>query len=152
MANKYTPAVARAQKKYREGLRQFKFALSKQTDAALIRLLENIPNLKAWITNQLKKESAMKIKVVKMPEVRRLIVGKYVDTLDLDYTQSLENLQKDIELALPSLMANLSVFDNVADIGDVLVYRGGSHIDIVLDGKRSLDWLRIEDHYEPVED
>ncbi|OSI21688.1 hypothetical protein BV912_06420 [Neisseria dumasiana] len=94
----------------------------------------------------------MKIKVVKMPEVRRLIVGKYVDTLDLDYTQSLENLQKDIELALPSLMANLSVFDNVADIDDVLVYRGGSHIDIVLDGKRSLDWLRIEDHYEPVED
>lgn len=148
MTSRYTKSLARAQKKYGEGLRQFKFALSKSKDATLIDLLESLPNLKLWIIKQLKKENAMKIKVIKVPGGRRLIKGKYADIFEFDYTQSLEMLQKDIELAIPTLLENLSMLDNIAVSGDILVYRGNNHIDIVLDGKGSLGWLKIEHHQD----
>lgn len=148
MEKRYTESLARAQKKYGQRLRQFKFALSKQSDANLISLLERIPNIKSWIINQLKKENTLKIKVVKVPGGRRLIKGKYADILDIDYTQSMENIQKDIDLAMPSLLENLSVFDNIVINGDILVYRGGNHIDIVLDGNSSLGWLKVEHYFD----
>ncbi|MCP2041149.1 hypothetical protein L1281_001743 [Neisseria sp. HSC-16F19] len=142
----YTPAVAKAQKKYAAGLRQFKFAVSKENDGELIRLLEAIPNLKAWVIDKLKRDNAMKIKVINVPNGRRLVKGKYADILDLDYTQDLEALRQDIELALPSLLENLSLLESLTTSGDIIVYKGGSHIDIVLDGKGSLGWLKVEHH------
>lgn len=149
----YVERVARAQKKYGQSLRQFKFSLSRDRDAGLIEQLEALPNLKGWIINKLRKESSMKIKVVKVPGGRRLIKGKYVDMLDLDYTQDLAELQKDIDVAMPALLKNLSIIDDLTVSGKIVVHRGSNHIDVALDGKGSLGWLMIE-HYidEPEED
>lgn len=149
----YVERVARAQKKYGQSLRQFKFSLSRDRDAGLIAQLEALPNLKGWIINKLIKESSMKIKVIKVPGGRRLVKGKYADILDLDYTQDLDQLQKDIELAMPALLDNLSMFDNLTVSGNIIVHLGGNHIDVALDGKGSLGWLMVE-HYddEPEED
>lgn len=142
----YDERVAKAQKKYGQTLRQFKFSLSKERDAILIKQLEALPNFKSWVINKLKTENRMKIKVVKASGGRRLIKGKYADVLDLDYTQDLPELQKDIDLALPTLLDNLSMIDNLTTGQNILVYRGGNHIDIVEDGKGSLNWLIVEHH------
>ena len=52
-----TPALKKAQAKYGSTLRQFKFALSRERDMTLIALLENIPNLKNWAINHIRKEN-----------------------------------------------------------------------------------------------
>ena len=62
-ASARTPALKKAQAKYGSTLRQFKFALSRERDMTLIALLENIPNLKNWAINHIRKENRMKIKV-----------------------------------------------------------------------------------------
>ena len=79
--------------------------------------------------------------------VRRVVYGDLVDEFDLDYTQSLEELEIDVELALEALSKSESLLDKLRQLGnDVVVVRGNSHIDIVDDGKGSMGWLTIEDH------
>jgi hypothetical protein len=78
---------------------------------------------------------------------KRIVFGKLINSLDLDYTQNLTSLRRDIELSLNALkqssfLKRLTFFNK-----DVLVYQGGNHIDIVDNGKQSLGWLTIEDHY-----
>ncbi|WP_026470401.1 Arc family DNA-binding protein [Alkanindiges illinoisensis] len=78
---------------------------------------------------------------------RRLIYGKFIKMLDVDFCQSLEGLKKDIELALDALRYSsfsqrLAFFNK-----EVIVYKGNNHIDIVDNGEGSLGWLRVEDHY-----
>ena len=141
-----TPALKKAQAKYGSTLRQFKIALSRERDMTLIALLENIPNLKNWAINHIRKENRMKIKVIKIDNTRRLVKGKYADVLDLDYTQSLSALRKDIEFALPDLLESLSLIDNLTTSGNIRVYEGSNHLDIIVDGKGSLNWLIVENH------
>lgn len=87
------------------------------------------------------------VKVIDMKNgKRRLVYGKFVKMLDVDYSQSLEALKIDIELALDALRHSsfskrLAFFNK-----DVIVYKGNNHIDIVDSGEGSLGWLRIEDH------
>ena len=66
--------------------------------------------------------------------------------LDLDYTQSLSALRKDIEFALPDLLESLSLIDNLTTSGNIRVYEGSNHLDIIVDGKGSLNWLIVENH------
>ena len=88
----------------------------------------------------------MKIKVIKIDNTRRLVKGKYADVLELDYTQSLSALRKDIEFALPDLLESLSLIDNLTTSGNIRVYEGSNHLDIIVDGKGSLNWLIVENH------
>ena len=77
---------------------------------------------------------------------RRVVFGKFVNSLDLDYSQSLEALRDDIEIALNALKHS-KLTTRLAFLNkDVLVYMGGHHIDVVDNGKRSLNWLIVEDH------
>lgn len=78
---------------------------------------------------------------------RRLIFGKYANTIELDYTQSLTQLKRDIELSLyalrdSSFSKKLAFFNK-----EVYVHQGAHHIDVVDNGVGSLNWLRIEDHW-----
>ena len=86
----------------------------------------------------------MKIKVVNLSDKeKRIIYGELADQFDLDYSQELGKLKRDIEFALSvleQLQPKLFVKKNVR------VYEGGHHLDIINDGVGSLNWLIIEDH------
>lgn len=81
---------------------------------------------------------------------KRLIYGKLINQIDVDYTQDLSQLKTDIELALETLRRT-SLKHKISFLTkDVLVNQGGHHIDVVDNGKGSLDWIVIEDHFSPV--
>lgn len=78
---------------------------------------------------------------------KRVIYGKLLNTLDLDYTQELSSLRDDIHLSL-EVLSNSSFWNSLKFFNkDVLVYKGNNHIDVVDNGKKSLGWLIVEDHY-----
>lgn len=78
---------------------------------------------------------------------KRVIYGKLLHTLDLDYTQSLSDLKIDIEIALETLSRS-SIWKALQFLAkDVIVVQGNNHLNIVDTGKKSLGWLVVEDHY-----
>ena len=78
---------------------------------------------------------------------KRVIYGKLLNTLDLDYTQSLSDLKVDIELALETLSRS-SIWKALQFLTkDVIVAQGNNHLNIVDNGKKGLAWLFVEDHY-----
>lgn len=92
----------------------------------------------------------MKIKVVNLPNgEKRIISGKLLEQFDLDYTQELSQLKSDIEFALSVLERKKSLWENLLSFSDkdIIVYQGGHHLDIVENGKGSLGWLTVEDHW-----
>jgi len=77
---------------------------------------------------------------------KRVIYGKLLNTLDLDYTQELSRLRDDIHLSL-EVLSNSSFWNSLKFLNkDVLVYQGDNHINVVDNGKKSLGWLTVEDH------
>jgi len=88
------------------------------------------------------------IKIIPLHNGRkRVIYGKLLNTLDLDYTQSLSDLKIDIELALATLSRS-SIWKAFQFLTkDVIVAKGNNHLNIVDNGKKSLGWLVVEDHY-----
>ncbi len=83
--------------------------------------------------------------------VKRVVFGKLVNSFDIDYTnENLSELKDDIDYCLKILCNTGSLKDRLMFINkDVFVYEGGHHLDIVNNGKGSLHWLTIEDHYVP---
>lgn len=77
---------------------------------------------------------------------KRVIYGKLLNTLDLDYTQPLSDLKIDIELALATLSRS-SIWKAFQFLTkDVIVVQGNNHLNIVDNGKKGLGWLVVEDH------
>lgn len=100
-------------------------------------------------TSRLQTEQAKAdVKVINLNNgYRRLIFGKFMNSFDLDFTQDLTSLRRDVELSLnalkdSSLSKKLAFFNK-----RVRVYEGGHHIDIIDDGVGSLNWLIVEDHW-----
>lgn len=92
----------------------------------------------------------MKIKVINLPNGdKRIVSGKLLEQLDLDYTQELGKLKRDIEFALSTLERNQSLLEYWFSFANknVKVHQGGHHLDIVDDGVGSLGWLMVEDHW-----
>lgn len=86
------------------------------------------------------------IKVVRLKGVRRMIYGPLLYQLDMDYTQPLHILEKDIESALQAwCVLNNKKFDFLGE-NKVCVYRGSHHLDIIKLNKGSLNLLKVEDH------
>ncbi|MCG9494265.1 Arc family DNA-binding protein [Acinetobacter pittii] len=88
------------------------------------------------------------IKIIPLKDgKKRVIYGKLLNTLDLDYTQELSSLRDDIHLSL-EVLSNSSFWNSLKFFNkEVLVYKGNNHIDVVDNGKKSLGWLIVEDHY-----
>ncbi|RZG48047.1 Arc family DNA-binding protein [Acinetobacter wuhouensis] len=79
--------------------------------------------------------------------IKRVVFGKLLNNLSLDYTQELDQLRDDVHLAL-EVLSGSSFWNSLKFLGkDVLVYKGDNHIDVVDNGKKSLGWLIVEDHY-----
>lgn len=92
----------------------------------------------------------MKVKILYLPNgYKRVIYGKFSEQFDLDFYQPLDDLKTDIELALAVFESNQSLFKKlfVFKNKNIRVYQGGHHLDIIDDGKKSLEWLIIEDHW-----
>ena len=75
----------------------------------------------------------------------RVVHGKLVNELTLDWSKSLGELRELIEFSM-GFEENLPSLKK-AKYKNILVYEGGNHIDIVEDGVGSLDLLIIEDHH-----
>lgn len=88
------------------------------------------------------------IKIIPLSDgKKRVIYGKLLNTLDLDYTQSLSDLKVDIELALETLSRS-SIWKAIQFLTkDVIVAQGNNHLNIVDNGKKELGWLVVEDHF-----
>lgn len=84
-----------------------------------------------------------------VPNVRRVISGSLANTFSLEWTKPLEELAKDAELAIDALRRTQGFLKNLIMFGgkDIRVHRGSNHIDIVEDGKGSLNWLFVGDSY-----
>ncbi|WP_288364809.1 Arc family DNA-binding protein [uncultured Acinetobacter sp.] len=77
---------------------------------------------------------------------KRVVYGKLLNNLSLDYTQELDQLRDDIHLSL-EVLSNSSFWNSLKFFNkDVLVFKGNNHIDVVDNGEGSLGWLRVEDH------
>lgn len=113
------------------------------TAEAVFRLEESF--LATKTTNN---TSQADVKIIPLKDgKKRVIYGKLLNTLDLDYTQELSSLRDDIHLSL-EVLSNSSFWNSLKFFNkDVLVYKGNNHIDVVDNGKKSLGWLIVEDHY-----
>lgn len=117
--------------------------LNRSMNADIVARLED-SFLVASGTNNLQSE----IKIIPLHDgKKRVIYGKLLNTLDLDYTQSLSDLKVDIELALETLSRS-SIWKALQFLTkDVIVAQGNNHLNIVENGKKGLGWLVVEDHY-----
>lgn len=100
------------------------------------------------VTTTTNNTSQADVKIIPLKDgKKRVIYGKLLNTLDLDYTQELSSLRDDIHLSL-EVLSNSSFWNSLKFFNkDVLVYKGNNHIDVVDNGKKSLGWLIVEDHY-----
>lgn len=76
----------------------------------------------------------------------RVVQGVLANSLSLDYAKlSLAALEKQLSMALEEL-GIVQLFDSDG-LGKVAIYRGGSHLRIVLDGDhQDLNWLYVGDN------
>ena len=77
---------------------------------------------------------------------KRVVYGKLLNNISLDYTQELDQLRDDIHLSL-EVLSGSSFWNSLKFFNkEVIVYKGDNHIDVVDNGEGSLGWLRVEDH------
>lgn len=85
----------------------------------------------------------MKIKVLNLPNGdKRIISGNLLEQFDLDYTQALDKLKRDIQFALSVLSRKKSIENQ-----NIRVIQSEHHLDIVDEHNQSLDWLTVEDQW-----
>lgn len=117
--------------------------LNRSMNADIVARLEE-----SFLSSVSNTNSQADIKIILLRDgKKRVIYGKLLNTLDLDYTQSLSDLKVDIELALETLSRS-SIWKALQFLTkDVIVAQGNNHLNIVDNGKKGLGWLVVEDHY-----
>jgi hypothetical protein len=111
-------------------------------NSAFIELLKS-----ALLKRESRASGFAEVKIISLSNgIKRLVFGKLLNVLDIDYTQELSDLRKDIQLSLNALAESSFRHKLSFWIKDVYVHQGGHHIDIVDNGKGSLGWLIVEDH------
>lgn len=91
----------------------------------------------------------MKVKVINLNGIKRVVHGELIDELDIDYTQDLDSLKDDLNLALEAwIEVNQSKALGFLKIAfkNIHIHQGSSHLDIVNNGVGSLNWLIVQDH------
>ncbi|WP_436658805.1 hypothetical protein [Acinetobacter sp. P1(2025)] len=91
----------------------------------------------------------MKVKVINLDGVKRVIHGSLINDIDIDYTQDIHSMVRDVEFALQEIIEihktkPLSFFKKKPK--NIRVYEGGHHFDIIEDGVGSVGWLTVSDH------
>ena len=82
----------------------------------------------------------------------RVVEGKLINDFAIDYSKPLSEIKDELEYLLNYWIASHS--DEVIEqIGrfpspkEIAVHEGSNHIDVILVGKGSLDWLTVMNHY-----
>ncbi|PCN59697.1 hypothetical protein CF596_11675 [Acinetobacter sp. YT-02] len=117
--------------------------LNRSMNADIVARLEE-----SFLRNESSAPASSDVKIIHLKNgKKRVVYGKLLNMLDLDYTQELSALQNDIHLSL-EVLSGSSFWNSLKFFNkDVLVYKGNNHIDVVDNGKKSLGWLVVEDHY-----
>ena len=91
----------------------------------------------------------MKVKVINLNGIKRVVRGELIDELDVDYTQDLDNLKDDLNIALEAWIeinqSRTFGFLKTA-FKNIHILQGNGHLDIVDEGVDSLNWLLVQDH------
>jgi len=116
--------------------------LNRSMNADIVARLEE-----SFLRNESSAPARSDVKIIHLKNgKKRVIFGKLLNNLNLDYTQELDQLRDDIHLAL-EVLSGSSFWNSLKFLGkDVLVYKGDNHIDVVDNGEGSLGWLTVEDH------
>ncbi|WP_119025618.1 Arc family DNA-binding protein [Acinetobacter soli] len=116
--------------------------LNRSMNADIVARLEE-----SFLRNESSAPSRSEVKIFHLKNgKKRVVYGKLLNNLSLDYTQELEQLRDDIHLSL-EVLSGSSFWNSLKFFNkDVLVYKGDNHIDVVDNGKKSLGWLIVEDH------
>lgn len=116
--------------------------LNRSMNADIVARLEE-----SFLRNESSAPSHSEVKIFHLKNgKKRVVYGKLLNNLSLDYTQELEQLRDDIHLSL-EILSSSSFWNSLKFFNkDVLVYQGGNHIDVVDNGEGSLGWLTVEDH------
>lgn len=116
--------------------------LNRSMNADIVARLEE-----SFLRNESSAPASSDVKIIHLKNgKKRVVYGKLLNTLDLDYTQELSALQNDIHLSL-EVLSGSSFWNSLKFFNkDVLVFKGDNHIDVVDNGKKSLGWLVVEDH------
>lgn len=82
----------------------------------------------------------------------RIVKGELINDFVIDYSKPLDEIKGELDQLLDYWLMAYSE-KVIQQIGrfpkseEIEVYEGSNHIDIILVGKGSLDWLTVEDHY-----
>ncbi|MPS92785.1 hypothetical protein [Comamonas sp.] len=91
----------------------------------------------------------MKVKVINLSGIKRVVRGQLIDELDVDYTQNLNDLKTDLDIALEAWLevnqTKMFGFIKTA-FKNIHIHQGSGHLDIVDDGVGSLNWLIVQDN------
>ncbi len=91
----------------------------------------------------------MKIKVINLNGIKRVVTGKLVDQIDVDYTQDLRSLKSDLEFILETII-EINMSKPLAFLKkspkNIVIYEGSNHLDIVEHNVGTLGWLLVQDH------
>jgi hypothetical protein len=116
--------------------------LNRSMNADIVARLEE-----SFLRNESSAPARSDVKIIHLKNgKKRVIYGKLINNLSLDYTQELDQLRDDIHLSL-EVLSGSSFWNSLKFFNkDVLVYKGDNYIDVVDNGKKSLGWLIVEDH------
>ena len=82
----------------------------------------------------------------------RIVKGQLINDFIIDYSKPLDEIKDELDQLLDYWLMTYSE-KVIQQIGrfpkseEIEVYEGSNHIDIILVGKGSLDWLTVEDHF-----
>ncbi len=100
--------------------------------------------VRAYLNRFLNQGKYMRVKIIHpSPMVRRAVVGEFVEYLDVDWTQSLEGLQLDLQIALEYLLA-APAYRKYRE--EARIYKGNNHLKLVSGGKDLEKLLSVFDH------
>ena len=116
--------------------------LNRSMNADIVARLEE-----SFLRNESSAPSRSEVKIFHLKNgKKRVVYGKLLNNLSLDYTQDLSQLRDDIHLSL-EVLSGSSFWNSLKFFNkEVVVYKGDNHIDVVDNGEGSLGWLRVEDH------
>ena len=116
--------------------------LNRSMNADIVARLEE-----SFLKNESSAPARSEVKIFHLKNgKKRVVYGKLLNNLSLDYTQDLSQLRDDIHLSL-EVLSGSSFWNSLKFFNkEVVVYQGDNHIDVVDNGEGSLGWLRVEDH------
>lgn len=83
---------------------------------------------------------------------KRLAYGRLIDELDVDLTQDISKIKKNLEFALETWLEinqqdkEFAKLLKKVDQDNIAIHEGGRSLDIIESGVGSLGWFSVEDH------